>query len=166
MLPPSSSSNSSVLPSNVGYSAFHCSMITKIFYSHNATNNLSLCAYPIIVDRMARTSKSYRCTPTLRGPRSRNSVKYNISTVSQMTSLRNKSNMTSFTTLYTTERTPLWALWYYVRRMSSNNSSTSVASSSVTSCFTGAFTSPPMRVSSGRSSIFLRGFSGASLPLV
>lgn len=67
-----------------------------------------------------------------------------------VTSIRNPSNIVCCTALYTTDRIPPLVSWYDVRRVSSNDSSTSIASSSATSCFTVALTSSPTHLSSGR----------------
>lgn len=60
---------------------------------------------------------------------------------------------------HTTKQIPLWALCYDVRRMSSNDSLTSVTCSSATNCFTVSSTSSQMCLSSGGSSPFLCQFS-------
>lgn len=84
--------------------------------------------------------------------------------VSAMTFLRNGYNLTWSTTPYTTGRIHFWALWYDVRRMASNDFSTSVASSRVTDCLTAVLASAQTCFSSEWSSIYLHQFSVALLP--
>lgn len=82
-----------------------------------------------------------------------------------MTYLRNRSNITFFTSLYTTEQVRFLALWFDVLRMLSNDSSTRVASSLVIRCFTAAFDPSTVRLFFGLSSILLCQSSVTPSPL-